>query len=101
MEPEDDKPVGERYEIPRQSFWATVPKRSFVRVVVLLVALLGILYLRQQTSSIAGWTSFAKATTGRRRACSSPPRTRTTLHWKRVGRRSRPYKPISFQVERL
>jgi hypothetical protein len=59
MEPEDDKPVGERYEIPRQSFWATVPKRSFVRVVVLLVALLGILYLRQQTSSIAGCMSNA------------------------------------------
>jgi hypothetical protein len=63
MDPDDDRPVtgkpGERDEIPRQSFWATMPKRSVVRVLILLAALLGIIYLREQTSSIAGCMSNA------------------------------------------
>jgi hypothetical protein len=50
---------GERDRIPRQSFWAAMPKRSVVRILVLLATLLGIIYLREQTSSIAGCMSNA------------------------------------------
>jgi hypothetical protein len=41
-------------EIPRKSFWAVMPKRSFTRIFMLLAALAGIIYLRQKTSAIAG-----------------------------------------------
>jgi hypothetical protein len=59
MEPEDDQPAGGRDEIPHQSFWAAVPKRSFARVAILLAALLGIVCLREKTASIAGCLSDA------------------------------------------
>ena len=50
---------GERDENPRRSFWAAMPKRSVTRVLILLAALFGIIYLREQTSSIAGCMSNA------------------------------------------
>ena len=40
-------------EIPRRGFLSTIPKRTFSRVLLLLAALAGILYLRQRTGSIA------------------------------------------------
>jgi uncharacterized membrane protein len=46
-------------EIPRQGLLATMPKRTFYRVVLLLAALAGIIYLRQRTSAIAGWMASA------------------------------------------
>ena len=57
--PDPPSRPGERDEIPRQSFWATMPKRSVMRVLILFAALLAILYLREQTSSIAGCMSNA------------------------------------------
>ena len=57
--PDPPSRPGERDEIPRQSFWAAMPKRSVMRVLILFAALLGILYLREQTSSIAGCMSNA------------------------------------------
>jgi len=52
--PEDDARSGGEDEIPRQGFLAAMPKRTLSRVVVLLAALAGIIYLRQRTNSIAG-----------------------------------------------
>jgi hypothetical protein len=60
--PEDDEgPNGPSPddEIPRQGLLSAIPKRTFFRVVVLLAALAGILYLRQRTSSIASCMSDA------------------------------------------
>jgi hypothetical protein len=60
MVPEDDKPTGEPDDMPpRKSLWVAMPKRSFVRVLILLAALLGIVYLRKETASIAGCMSDA------------------------------------------
>jgi hypothetical protein len=59
MKLEDDKPSGERDEIPRRSLLSAMPKRTFFRVVVLLAALAGIIYLRERTSSIASCMSTA------------------------------------------
>lgn len=57
--PEDDERPshGDEDEIPRQGLLATMPKRTFYRVVVLLAALGGIIYLRQRTAWIAGCLS--------------------------------------------
>jgi hypothetical protein len=46
-------------EIPRQGILSAIPKRTFFRVVVLLAALAGILYLRQRTAAIASCMSDA------------------------------------------
>jgi len=46
-------------DVPRQNFLAAVPKRSLYRVLVLLAALGGIIYLRQRTGSIASCMSDA------------------------------------------
>jgi hypothetical protein len=46
-------------EIPRQGFWANLPKRSLSRVVLLLALLAGILYLQQRTGTIASCMSDA------------------------------------------
>lgn len=59
MKPEDDKPSGEPDEIPHRSLLSAMPKRTFFRVVVLLAALAGIIYLRERTSSIASCMSTA------------------------------------------
>ena len=60
--PEDDerpsRPSPEE-EIPRQGLLSAIPKRTFSRVVLLLAALAGILYLRQRTASIASCMSDA------------------------------------------
>lgn len=50
---DEDRLSGED-EIPRQGILATLPKRTLSRVVILLAALAGIVYLRQRTSLIAG-----------------------------------------------
>lgn len=50
----DEQKPSEDEEIPRRSLLATIPKRTFYRVVVLLAALAGIVYLQQRTSAIAG-----------------------------------------------
>ena len=46
-------------KIPRQGLLLAIPKRTFTRVLLLLAALAGILYLRQRTSAIAGCMSDA------------------------------------------
>jgi hypothetical protein len=46
-------------EIPRQGVLSAIPKRTFSRVVLLLAALVGIIYLRQRTESIAGCMASA------------------------------------------
>jgi hypothetical protein len=60
LPPEDDdfRPTDDD-EIPRRSLLSTMPKRTFYRVVLLLAALAGILYLRQRTGSIASCMSAA------------------------------------------
>lgn len=40
--------------IPRMSFWQAIPKRHLFRIVFLILALVGIVYLQQKTSAIAG-----------------------------------------------
>ncbi len=79
MEPKDDRPLGEDDEIPRRGILASMPKRTFYRVVVLLAALSGIIYLRQRTLVIAGWMSsaFQVAPPGRR--SDSPLKARIEL----------------------
>jgi hypothetical protein len=56
MDADDDK-QSSKDEIPRQSILANIPKRTFSRVLLLLLALGGIIYLRERTSSIAGCMS--------------------------------------------
>jgi hypothetical protein len=53
--PEDDDSASRRDEdeIPRPGILSTIPKRTFTRVALLLTLLAGIIYLRQQTGSIA------------------------------------------------
>jgi hypothetical protein len=53
-DPEGDNRTRREDVIPRQGFLTTMPKRSLSRVVLLLAALAGIIYLRQRTGSIAG-----------------------------------------------
>jgi hypothetical protein len=50
---QDDRP-GPDEEIPRQGFWANLPKRSLSRIVLLLALLAVILYLQRRTGAIAG-----------------------------------------------
>jgi hypothetical protein len=59
MESEADKPSETPDEVPRHSIWSAIPKRTFGRVVILLALLVGILYLRERTPSIAGCMSNA------------------------------------------
>jgi len=59
LPPEDDDSSRQDDEIPRQSVLAAMPKRTFYRVVLLLAALAGILYLRERTGSIASCMSSA------------------------------------------
>jgi hypothetical protein len=40
--------------VPRMSVWQAIPKRHMFRIVFLLIALAGILYLQQKTSAITG-----------------------------------------------
>lgn len=54
MSSEQDEQPGKDGEIPRQGFWAAMPRRSLSRVLLLLALLAGILYLRQRTTAIAG-----------------------------------------------
>ena len=54
MSPEQERQPGQDGEIPRRGFWASMPKRSVPRVLLLLAALAGVIYLRQQTGAIAG-----------------------------------------------
>jgi hypothetical protein len=54
-QPDRDEPD----QIPRQSLWATLPKRSLPRVLILLALLAGILVLRARAGSIAGCMSEA------------------------------------------
>jgi hypothetical protein len=53
--PEPDR----KDEFPRRSLWATLPKRSVSRVLLLLAMLAAILYLRQRAGSIATCMSEA------------------------------------------
>jgi hypothetical protein len=56
---DDEQSSSDRDEIPRKGLLAAMPKRSFFRIVVLLAALGGIVYLRERTASIAGCMSNA------------------------------------------
>jgi hypothetical protein len=55
----DDEEKHPEEEIPRQGVLSAIPKRSVYRVLVLLAALAGIIYLRQRTGSIASCMSDA------------------------------------------
>jgi uncharacterized membrane protein len=81
MDSQDDKASSERDEIPRQSLLAAMPKRTFVRVLVLIAALIGIVYLRERTSSIAGCMSsaFRVLPPPARESSTSPVRARIEL----------------------
>jgi hypothetical protein len=59
MRSDEEQPSGLDDPLPRKSIWAHMPKRSLSRVLLLLALLAGILYLRQQATSIAGWFSEA------------------------------------------
>jgi hypothetical protein len=59
MSPDQEHEPGEKDEIPRQGFWAALPRRSLSRVLILLAMLVGIIYLRQRASSIAACMSDA------------------------------------------
>ena len=65
---QDNQDSKELDEIPRQSFWAVMPKRSFSRIFMLLAALAGIIYLRQKTAAVAGCMG---------EAFTAPPRSST------------------------
>jgi hypothetical protein len=54
MSPTQEQQPGQDDGIPRQGFWASMPKRSVPRVLLLLAALAGVIYLRQHTGAIAG-----------------------------------------------
>lgn len=54
MSIEDDERSKLEAEIPRHGFLAAMPKRSLSRILLLLAALAGIVYLRQRTGAIAG-----------------------------------------------
>jgi hypothetical protein len=56
---DDEQKCSDSDEIPRKTLLAAMPKRSFFRVLVLLAALAGIVYLRERTASIAGCMSTA------------------------------------------
>jgi len=55
---DDDRPRPDE-EIPRQGMFSAFPKRTVSRVLLLLAALAGIIYLRQRTALIAGCMSDA------------------------------------------
>jgi hypothetical protein len=57
--PDDERKCSDSDEIPRKGLLAAMPKRSFFRVIVLLAGLVGIVYLRERTASIAGCMSTA------------------------------------------
>jgi hypothetical protein len=59
MSPDQEREPAEQAEIPRQGFWAALPRHSLSRVLLLLAMLVGILYLRQRASSIAACMSEA------------------------------------------
>jgi hypothetical protein len=59
MREDEDRAKSQDEDVPRQGLLASVPRRAVYRVLVLLAALAGILYLRQQTGSIASCMSQA------------------------------------------
>jgi hypothetical protein len=59
MSSEPEREPDEADEIPRQGFWASMPKSSLSRVIILLALLAAILYLRQRTGTIAACMSGA------------------------------------------
>ncbi len=59
MTSEPERPPDEKDQIPRQGFWAAVPKRSLSRVLILLALLAAIIYLRQRAGAIAACMSEA------------------------------------------
>jgi len=54
MSLEQEPEPGRQDEIPRQGFWAAMPRRSLSRVLIMLALFAGIIYLRQRTGWIAG-----------------------------------------------
>lgn len=68
-------------EIPRRGILSTIPKRTFSRVLLLLAALAGIIYLRQRTGSIASCmaTAFNLPPPARPTRASAPMRARVVL----------------------
>lgn len=90
--PENEKRSNHSYEnenedddeIPRQGILSAIPKRTFSRVLLLLAALAGIIYLRQRTESIAGCMASAfnippPAEARRTSAPSAPMKARVVL----------------------
>ncbi len=59
MDQDEDKGSGQDDERRRPGLLASLPKRTLARVLVLIAALFGILYLRARTTSIAGCMSDA------------------------------------------
>jgi hypothetical protein len=50
----DDRTEKDLEAIPRVSFWSAMPKRSVSRIIMMILALAGILYLREKTGAVAG-----------------------------------------------
>lgn len=75
----DEKKPEEDEEIPRRSILATMPKRTFYRVVVLLAALAGIIYLQRRTAAIAGCMSNSFQALPPPHPTASPSRARVQL----------------------
>jgi hypothetical protein len=59
MNTDPDKKSDPGDDIPRMGFWEGMPKRTLSRVILLVALLVGIMYLRQRTESIAGCMSDA------------------------------------------
>ena len=54
--PDEHKPED---ELPRRSFFEALPKRSLSRILILIAALVGIVYLQRRASAIASCMSDA------------------------------------------
>lgn len=59
MRSDQEDPPKHDEEIPRQGFWANLPKRSLSRVLLLLAMLAVILFLQRRTGAIAGCVADA------------------------------------------
>ncbi len=85
MVPDDDDDDGANRnvenEIPRRGLLSTLPKHTFSRILLLLAALAGIIYLRQRTGSIASCmaNAFNLPPPAKQTTTSAPMRARVVL----------------------
>ncbi|MGD0836489.1 MAG: hypothetical protein ABSB49_07585 [Polyangia bacterium] len=76
MEQREDRGERDPDNAQRRRSLATIPRRTVSRVLVLVAALLGILYLRERTSAIAGCMSDAFRAPAPAGAAREPARVR-------------------------